>query len=65
MSPRLNAASGEELSAEDDENEDMDTIRKVVSTYDLGVGKNLPKVPVKQYKDIDTDVYDIHEYLMI
>jgi hypothetical protein len=54
MSPRLNAASGEELSAEDDENEDMDTIRKVVSTYDLGVGKNLPKVPVKQYKDIDT-----------
>jgi hypothetical protein len=53
MSPRFNAASGDELSAED-ENEDKDTIRKVSSTYDLGVGKNLPKVPVKQYKDMDT-----------
>ena len=53
MSPRLSVAWGDEFSAKD-ENEDKDTIRKVSSTYDLGVGKNLPKVPVKQYKDMDT-----------
>ena len=53
MSPRLSVAWGDEISAKD-ENEDKDTIRKVSSTYDLGVGKNLPKVPVKQYKDMDT-----------